>query len=57
MWHERTIGKAELSADPEMKVQAARIQSSALELMTGRKESPKYADVSELPGGGKLGKF
>ena len=42
---------------PEVKVQTIRAQSFALELMTGRKETPKVMNATRLPGGVKLGKF
>ena len=43
--------------DPKIKVEAVRIQPSALRLMEGREKAPKWTDETSLPGGGSLGWF
>ena len=42
---------------PNVKIQAARTQPSALKLMEGRERAPKKRDTTELPDGSKLGLF
>ena len=41
--------------NPNAKIQAVQTQPSALKLMEGRAEAPKYCDTTELPDGDRFG--